>query len=430
MYCKRCGTKIDAGNRYCNSCGEEAGVQQSHPAQPHAQMYQSAAPLISNYKQHAVKTNKKAISILIYAAVGLITIIGTVLILTLVFNSVEQPATVWEILDLGEKHLRDLQYEQALEQFLKVIDIEPRNPRGYTGAAESYIGLERESDAIAILEFGLAVIGDSPSIRDMLDEIIGKNDNPDGYIDNRDPSDGFDNTDIIDDSGDTNDVEEAEAFRAELYSAYNRVLNELVVQHGIFGDNSDMRYDNWNDGYTEWFGLWRATLVDLDGDGVEELIVFYEHSDIDASHWRERPSYAVYGYDKSLSSTYLIYDSYENQMEVVYLTLFRGQDSKVYLRVNYGFRMGYAGATYYTLEGGALRAVISMSSQDEGGDNEMIYVGSDGVSYEAALQRISGYETELLFSFHGITGWGVFFDHDDDVHNNINEIINILAVYS
>ena len=53
----------------------------------------------------------------------------------------ELPLTVAELLDLGEKYLLELNYEQALMQFFKVIEVEPMNPRGYTGAAEAYVGL-------------------------------------------------------------------------------------------------------------------------------------------------------------------------------------------------------------------------------------------------------------------------------------------------
>ena len=45
-----------------------------------------------------------------------------------------------ELLSLGEKYLLELDYEQALVQFLKVIEIEPMNARAITGAVSSYVG--------------------------------------------------------------------------------------------------------------------------------------------------------------------------------------------------------------------------------------------------------------------------------------------------
>ena len=81
------------------------------------------------------------------------------------------PLTVAQLLDLGEKYLLDLDYEQALVQFLEVIEIEPMNPRGYTGAADAYIGLDRLDDAIAILKKGLEVIGSDQSIESRIEQL-------------------------------------------------------------------------------------------------------------------------------------------------------------------------------------------------------------------------------------------------------------------
>ena len=83
----------------------------------------------------------------------------------------QQPLTAAELLDLGEKYLLELNYEQALVQFLAVIEIEPMNPRGYTGAAEAYLGLGREDDAITILNRGLQVLPNNIEISAMLNEL-------------------------------------------------------------------------------------------------------------------------------------------------------------------------------------------------------------------------------------------------------------------
>jgi len=83
-----------------------------------------------------------------------------------------KPISVEELLELGEKYLLELNYEQAVVQFLKVIDIEPMNARGYIGAAEAYIGLGEEEKAIDILRQGLKILPDNQTIQDMLDALI------------------------------------------------------------------------------------------------------------------------------------------------------------------------------------------------------------------------------------------------------------------
>jgi len=79
--------------------------------------------------------------------------------------------TAAEILELGEKYMRELDYENALLQFLKAIEIEPMNPRGYISAAESYIKLGRTDAAITILNQGLVIIPGNVEILSMLADL-------------------------------------------------------------------------------------------------------------------------------------------------------------------------------------------------------------------------------------------------------------------
>ena len=55
---------------------------------------------------------------------------------------------------LGEKYLTDLDYEQALLQFVQAITIEPKNPRGYLGKADALLHLERQNEAASALGTG------------------------------------------------------------------------------------------------------------------------------------------------------------------------------------------------------------------------------------------------------------------------------------
>ena len=99
-----------------------------------------------------------------------------VIIVTMLFSAITAcgvvgglPLSAARLLDLGEKYLLDMDYEQALVQFLKVIEIEPMIPRGYTGAADAYIGLEQPDNAVAILRQGLRAIPGNVEIQTMLD---------------------------------------------------------------------------------------------------------------------------------------------------------------------------------------------------------------------------------------------------------------------
>jgi tetratricopeptide (TPR) repeat protein len=110
--------------------------------------------------------NKKRLVLLVSITVAIILVVWVGL-----FLSPQSTNNPNRLIDLGEKYLLELDYEKALVQFLRVIEIEPMNPRGYTGAAEAYVGLERFDEAIAILQQGIEYTG-SDDIIEMLDWVI------------------------------------------------------------------------------------------------------------------------------------------------------------------------------------------------------------------------------------------------------------------
>ena len=111
-----------------------------------------------------INTKKR---IFIYILIVLLLIGG---LLTACNNNA--PATsAAELLSLGERFLLEMNYEQALVQFLQVIEIEPMNPRGYCGAARAHLGLGQIDEAIAMLQRGIELTGDV-QLQALLDELL------------------------------------------------------------------------------------------------------------------------------------------------------------------------------------------------------------------------------------------------------------------
>ncbi len=54
----------------------------------------------------------------------------------------------------GEKYLSERKYEEALLCFNEAIELEPMNVRAYLGATDSYIHLERQAEAVELLNTG------------------------------------------------------------------------------------------------------------------------------------------------------------------------------------------------------------------------------------------------------------------------------------
>lgn len=72
----------------------------------------------------------------------------------------QERADVSSIMSTAQKYLIENQYEQAIAEFNKVIEIEPKNADAYLGLAEAYVGMGDTEKAIEVLEKGYAVAGD------------------------------------------------------------------------------------------------------------------------------------------------------------------------------------------------------------------------------------------------------------------------------
>ncbi len=81
-------------------------------------------------------------------------------------------ALVSMYLNMGEKYLLDLNYEEAIVYFNKVIEVEPRNSRAYMGAAEAYVGLGDTESAINLLKTALEVFSDDEEVTIELLEML------------------------------------------------------------------------------------------------------------------------------------------------------------------------------------------------------------------------------------------------------------------
>ena len=69
-------------------------------------------------------------------------------------KSVEQQ--IEEQLQLGQKYLMEMKYDEAIAAFEKVISLEPKEFRGYEGLMTAYVETERKEEAEQVVSDGLA----------------------------------------------------------------------------------------------------------------------------------------------------------------------------------------------------------------------------------------------------------------------------------
>ena len=95
-------------------------------------------------------------------------LLAAILLLSLAACGAKDP---WqEKYDLGMRYLNEGNYQEAVIAFEAAIEIDPKRPEAYLGAAEAYIAADDIDAAIAILEKGYAATNDD-TLKKRLDEI-------------------------------------------------------------------------------------------------------------------------------------------------------------------------------------------------------------------------------------------------------------------
>lgn len=78
------------------------------------------------------------------------------------------------LVSTAQKYLIENNYEQAIAEFNKIIEIDPMNVDAYIGIADAYIGMGDTGKAIEWLEKGYALTGDE-RLKNMIDELNYEN---------------------------------------------------------------------------------------------------------------------------------------------------------------------------------------------------------------------------------------------------------------
>lgn len=158
-YCKKCGKELpDAENR-CPYCGEENTT-------------------ISTPSGENVVSHKKRNLIIIITMAVLVICAAAFIVL---YNLRNNPAN---ILARAERYSTEQNFEKAINEYERLIEIKPNNAAAYIGLAETYIGLEQPDKAVETLKIGLNETNDesiSTKLIELLSECADKNLNEDNY---------------------------------------------------------------------------------------------------------------------------------------------------------------------------------------------------------------------------------------------------------
>ena len=189
-------------------------------------------------------------------AVLLVVVISTVVMLVL---SKSGNRKLQEQLDLGEKYISELKYEQAIIAYESAIEIEPMSVEAYLGLAEVYVAQGDYEKAISVLEEGYKITYDE-RIKSKLEEINKLNISAE----------------------DINTVEpDFQGGEFDSTLAYEEFLKELITQHGFFKSNQTGVMVEYTDKWLDTKGILGSLILDFDSDGRDELLVCYTQEDGD-----------------------------------------------------------------------------------------------------------------------------------------------------
>lgn len=158
MYCENCGRQIDNDARFCEYCG----------AQIEHNGYDAAAFAPEDEDGFSEGNGRKKFK-KVMAVMAVILVIALAAALGIgIYNSPTRKVNAQ--LDLGNRYLEDMEYEEAIVAFEAAIAIDPKKEDAYIGLADAYIGLEDYETAVKILEESSKDIG-SELLEDYLKEV-------------------------------------------------------------------------------------------------------------------------------------------------------------------------------------------------------------------------------------------------------------------
>jgi Tfp pilus assembly protein PilF len=130
MFCRNCGMKLEDGASFCGNCGTKIEIRESNAEVSEA--FADVSP-----QRDSKKRKKKGLIISLIAIICILILAGGFI----TYNKHFSPEAQYDkYMGLGHEHLREEDYEQAIIEFEKAIQIEDRRLAAYIGLADAFIG--------------------------------------------------------------------------------------------------------------------------------------------------------------------------------------------------------------------------------------------------------------------------------------------------
>ena len=195
MFCKHCGTKNEAGSRFCDSCGTKmvmsrqdrteksyddtefvsqdpvAGHSKGMPYDREGFVSEPSPETQDNGHSESVPKKRKKLLLMGFGAL----LLAVLLLAGWLFMGFQNTRAFNDAMEEGNRYLLEENLEQAEAHFLRAIEINPREVEPYLQLANIYREWGEPERAIDILEQGREAVSeeDRSALEEVLDEIRG-----------------------------------------------------------------------------------------------------------------------------------------------------------------------------------------------------------------------------------------------------------------
>lgn len=171
MICLKCGAGNPEDAHFCQNCGASLQSMESVPPVSAPSHIPDAGEPIFLPSQTSPKNPRKK-RLYLWLIIGFILLAACITAGLFGFHAY-QGHRYQEQLSLGEKYIKELNYEDAVVALNAAIEIDPKKPEPYVLLADVYIAQEKYEEAENILQQGYEATGGAESIRKKQDEMAG-----------------------------------------------------------------------------------------------------------------------------------------------------------------------------------------------------------------------------------------------------------------
>ena len=154
MFCRKCGSVILEGHEFCAKCGTKVYNVSLASSTNNPAMGIPVNNVTNNSELPYPKSNKKDKKIVVALVAAAIVLFCTLIGVIVVYGN-NPERKLEKQLELAQRYLEDLDYEQAIATYEAALEIDPKCVDAYIGLAEVYEEMEDYEKAAEILQKGL-----------------------------------------------------------------------------------------------------------------------------------------------------------------------------------------------------------------------------------------------------------------------------------